>query len=834
MSVHGYTDDEYEAASNDSNGTENYQVWSCAMILALEGKNKTGFIDGTCRRSNIDEVKFFSKRAKHVWEELKETYDKVDGSVTFNLHYKINSLCQNGSSIADYYHKLNALWKQFDALVQLPRCTCHAAKDFKKHNQLMKLMQFLMGLDDTYMQIKSNILSRDPLPDVRSAYAIISSEESHKVVSSTGSRPFNVTKPNSFMNKRSTGRPTLLCENYGFNGHTIDRCFKLIGYPPDFGKKNNTGFSNNNQSSQNFNKRFVNNNNVGSSSSSSFSDEQLSKIIALIKDNTVSSHDLVDLIDISKLGIKVSHPNRTEAFITKVGNMILNKDLIVYDVLVAPEYCVSLMSVHKIARDSKFVVAFDESSCYILPQGLREMKLLGTGKQKDELYYFNKGINLEKSNLILNHKASSQSDGSSSSQLNSPTIDQTKDELGHLQGSNGYVSEDEMVATFEEHISNSEGINENMPNRMSPQVVRRYESVSVLPKKYNDYVMASKVKFGLEKFVNYSKLNTKNFCFVIELNKSIEPKSFWEACKSQHWVDAMNKEMDALYENHTWDITNLPSGRKAINGYNQKEGIDKGYNGEIEIYKARYVVKIVTVRCLINLVMQNDSPLFKLDINNAFLYGDLDETVYMALPDGYFDKNDKRSKSDYSLFTKNDYGVFLTLLVYVDDIVVIGNRNKVINTNNGLCLSQIKYCLDLLSDFGLLACKPSATPLEQNLVIANEPSDSDPVLDNITESYLKIALKVLRYLKGSPGKGIHIVKCPSVSLETFVDADRAKCLVTRKSVTGFCLLLNGSLVSWKSKKQNALSKFSDEAEYRAMDSATSETVWVLKILKDLN
>ncbi|GJV03138.1 ribonuclease H-like domain-containing protein [Tanacetum coccineum] len=37
-------------------GTENYQVWSCAMLMALEGKNKIGFIDGSCRRSNTDEV----------------------------------------------------------------------------------------------------------------------------------------------------------------------------------------------------------------------------------------------------------------------------------------------------------------------------------------------------------------------------------------------------------------------------------------------------------------------------------------------------------------------------------------------------------------------------------------------------------------------------------------------------------------------------------------------------------------------------------------------------------------------------------------------------------
>ncbi|GKE84452.1 ribonuclease H-like domain-containing protein, partial [Tanacetum coccineum] len=134
MSLHGYSDDGYDYDSdndnvtriskldgshllhlhpNDSaaltvvsiklNGTENYQVWSCAMLLALEGKNKTGFIDGTCRRSNTDEV-------------------------------------------------LGRQWDRVNAIV-----------------------------------LGSNILSRDTLPVVRSAYAIISSEESHRVVSNHAS-----------------------------------------------------------------------------------------------------------------------------------------------------------------------------------------------------------------------------------------------------------------------------------------------------------------------------------------------------------------------------------------------------------------------------------------------------------------------------------------------------------------------------------------------------------------------------------------------------------------------------------------------------------------------
>ncbi|GJZ53625.1 ribonuclease H-like domain-containing protein [Tanacetum coccineum] len=330
MSVHGYTDDEFEPNDqptlissldvnntlhlhpNDSaalivisvklKGTENYQVWSCVMLLALEGKNKTGFIDGTCKRSNIDEV-------------LGRWWDRVNAIV---LGWILNSISEE---------LLNALWKHFDALVHLPRCTCHATDDFKKYNQLMKLLQFLMGLDDSYMQIRSNILSRDVVPNVRNAYAIISSEESHRVrsqASSSNSRPFNVTRPSSNGNKRPNG-----------------------GLP-----------------------WFVN-------------------TVEPIKHLTYTAKDLGNVIDISNLGITVSHFNGTEACITKVRNMILNENLTLYDVLVVSKYCVSLMCVLKVARDSKLTVAFDESKCYVLPHDLRDMKVLEIGNQKDGLYYFN-------------------------------------------------------------------------------------------------------------------------------------------------------------------------------------------------------------------------------------------------------------------------------------------------------------------------------------------------------------------------------------------------------------------------------------------------------------
>ncbi|XP_071735833.1 uncharacterized protein [Rutidosis leptorrhynchoides] len=135
-------------------GTENYNIWSRSMLLALGTKNKLGFINGSLQRhatdvtlqnqwdkcNNVvllwilgsisDELysgQKFSTNATHVWNELKETYDKIDGSVIYNLHHKMNSIKQNDSSLSDYYHNLNSLWKQYDCMIAGPACTCGVA-----------------------------------------------------------------------------------------------------------------------------------------------------------------------------------------------------------------------------------------------------------------------------------------------------------------------------------------------------------------------------------------------------------------------------------------------------------------------------------------------------------------------------------------------------------------------------------------------------------------------------------------------------------------------------------------------------------------------------------
>ncbi|GKC53603.1 ribonuclease H-like domain-containing protein [Tanacetum coccineum] len=423
--------------------------------------------------------------------------------------------------------------------------------------------------------------------------------------------------------------------------------------------------------------------------------------------------------------------------------------------------------------------------------------------------------------------------------------------------------------------------------------LRRSLKQSKLPVKLNDYVLNSSVKYGIKKYVSYSKLKGSNMCFANTLNISIEPTCLKNALSDPNWVDAMNNEIEALNRNNTWTECDLPIGRKHIGskciwkikykayseierykvrlvakGFNQREGFD--YDETFS-----HVVKMVTVRCLISIVVANSWPLYKLDVNNAFLYGDLKEDVYMSLPEGYnrvdnhkvFKLNKslyglkqdlrqlnakltialvehgfEQSKFDYSLYVKKKGFMFVALLVYVDDIVITGNDEE------------------FLHEYGLLAAKPVDIPFLENTILSHVKTDKDKFLNNFTsyqkmvwkliylthtrpdinyvvlclsqhmhsplQSYFKAALMVLRYLKGSPSLGLQFDKCSDLKLRAHADADWAKCPKTRKSVTGYCVFLGNFVVFWMSKKQATLSRSSSEPEYKSMASATCEIIWL--------
>lgn len=87
---------------------------------------------------------------------------------------------------------------------------------------------------------------------------------------------------------------------------------------------------------------------------------------------------------------------------------------------------------------------------------------------------------------------------------------------------------------------------------------------------------------------------------------------------------------------------------------------------------------------------------------------------------------------------------------------------------------------------------------------------------NLKESHLKAVYRILHYLKGAYGKGILFKKREAMTLEAYTDADYARSAVDRRSTSGYCTILGGNLVTWRSKKQNVVARSSAEAEFRSM------------------
>lgn len=98
----------------------------------------------------------YASSTQAVWSDLHERFAKVDGSRSYNLHKEIVTLSQGTTSVSAYFSKLKDLWEEFEALVPAPRCDCGKSRDFVFHLQKLKLFQFLMGLNDSYIKLGVN------------------------------------------------------------------------------------------------------------------------------------------------------------------------------------------------------------------------------------------------------------------------------------------------------------------------------------------------------------------------------------------------------------------------------------------------------------------------------------------------------------------------------------------------------------------------------------------------------------------------------------------------------------------------------------------------------
>ncbi|XP_070002111.1 secreted RxLR effector protein 161-like [Nicotiana sylvestris] len=196
---------------------------------------------------------------------------------------------------------------------------------------------------------------------------------------------------------------------------------------------------------------------------------------------------------------------------------------------------------------------------------------------------------------------------------------------------------------------------------------------------------------------------------------------------------------------------------------------------------------MTTVRALVGIAIKKGWDIFQLDVNNAFLHGDLHEE-------------------------HGDSVVFVA--VYVDDVLIIGTDLQEIEA-----LKKTGGKLNYLTN-----TRPDISYSVQRLI---------QYMQSPREPHLKVAYHVLRYLKGDPNLGIFLSNNKDYRVRAFCDSDWAACPNSRKSVSGYVELLGDGPISWKSKKQHTISLSSTEAEYRAARQVVGELVWLLRLLAEL-
>ncbi|KAL3699391.1 hypothetical protein R1sor_017413 [Riccia sorocarpa] len=400
---------------------------------------------------------------------------------------------------------------------------------------------------------------------------------------------------------------------------------------------------------------------------------------------------------------------------------------------------------------------------------------------------------------------------------------------------------------------------------------------------------------------------------IITYQRRTVPTEMLEAAAQPHWSSAIAKEVDSILKNKTWEVVQLAEGRKPVMArwiFKLKTSPD---NSTAPVHKARLVargfeqrmgidftdtyspvIKWTTLRLVIVFATQSSWKLTHIDIKTAFLYGDLEEEVYLVPPPGF----DIPSNSGLACRLKKSlYGLkqapractyidwLLTQLQHNFDLSNLGDmqhylRLEFIRGEKGVLMTQQSYALSILEDMDLVDCNPAATPMEPGLQLAAEmeaPLANQKVyraivgkllyLNNsrpdlcfavgvvsrfVNKPYLphmEAVKRICRYLKGTYHLGVlfpfqpgaHLIGYTSNTfkyeddefLQGFTDADWTGDRDTRRSTGGYLFKFGDSLISWSSHRQPTVALSSAESEYRSLAEGTKEACWLQGILHEL-
>ncbi|OIT19232.1 hypothetical protein A4A49_57131, partial [Nicotiana attenuata] len=377
--------------------------------IVLHGKNKLGFVLGTCRREMYDPSlhELWDRCNAIVWEDLKERFDKVNASRACYLHKKIVALTQGISPMSVYFSKLRELWDEYETLAPPPSCGCPESVKHAEHYQLQKLYKFLTGLNESYENTKDQILMTRPLPNINQAYAVMVNVESKRRIGNCGINASIGVDGND-----ATALLSSRGNNNGNNsgGHTRDNYYKLHGYPADFKYRKKEALQ------ILMLTMCVQTSHISNTSPPApvqfFTSEQYNQILQISQMGTAGIptalmsnlgdhnwivdtgatnhmvhqlgllHKFKELSQMSKN--KVHLPTGEQVTIIETGESHIFQDKTIGEVLYIPEFKYNLLSVSKITKELQCCAAFFPDFCVF--QELSSGKVIGIGRKKDGLY----------------------------------------------------------------------------------------------------------------------------------------------------------------------------------------------------------------------------------------------------------------------------------------------------------------------------------------------------------------------------------------------------------------------------------------------------------------
>ncbi|PNX81771.1 NBS-containing resistance-like protein, partial [Trifolium pratense] len=256
---------------------------------------------------------------------------------------------------------------------------------------------------------------------------------------------------------------------------------------------------------------------------------------------------------------------------------------------------------------------------------------------------------------------------------------------------------------------------------------------------------------------------------------------------------AMNDEYNALIENKTWELVPCPSNANVIrsNGANQQSGVDCG-----ETFSP--VVKPATIRIVLSIALSKSWCLHQLDVKNAFLHGNLDETVYMHHPPGFRDPR----YHEHEIIERAGMSSCKPSPTPVD------TKAKLSGSSGNPCHDPTEYRSLAGALQYLTFTRPDISyAVQQVCLFMHDPKTQ----------HMSALKRIIRYIHGTIiDFGLHLYPSSVTKLVSYTDADWAGCPDTRRSTSGYCVYLGDNLISWSAKRQHTLSRSSAKAEYRGV------------------